>query len=72
MAVAELLDVEAVGEDRKLEEDGAVAVDPGGIDVVEAALARQVQLGMKFAAGNLQLALTGGGKGQGHKQQKTS
>ena len=38
--LTELLDVEPSGKDGKLEEDCAVAVDPGGVDVIEAALAR--------------------------------
>lgn len=48
-----LLDVESVGEEGELGEDGAVAIDAGGVEVVEPALARVVHLRVELAARDL-------------------
>ena len=58
--LGKLLDVEPVGEEGELGEDGAIAVDPGGVDAVEAALARVVERRVELAARDLD-----GGRGLG-------
>ena len=52
--LTKLLDVEPPGQDGEVEEDGRVAVDTGGVDLVEAALAGQRQLGVELGAGDFQ------------------
>ena len=52
LLLAELLDVEPVRQDWKVWKDGSVAVDLGGVDLVEAAEAGEVQGRVKFRAGD--------------------
>jgi hypothetical protein len=55
LPLAELLDVEPVGQDWEVREDGSVAVDLGGVDLVEAAQTRKVESRMKLLARNFKL-----------------
>lgn len=56
MALAQLLDVESEWQDRELQEHSSIAVDPRGINPVEAAFAGDVQLLMELHTGDFQLA----------------
>ena len=55
LLLAKLLDVEPVGQHWEVRKDCPVAVDLGGVDIVEAAEAGEVECGVKFFARDFEL-----------------